>query len=231
VTRVIRGMGWTLLVSGAVVLLYVVYLLWFTNLETSRAQRDIAETWLLTVPSDAAELGEEADPPPVEPVTAGDAYAALWFERAGERIVSDDVLYVLEGVGLDILRSGPGHYPTSLPPGGDGNVAIAGHRTTFGAPFWALDKLEPGDTIHVVDRQGREWVYAFREQRIVAPTATWVVGDDPLGTGQPLITLTTCHPRGSSRERLIVWGELLGPPLDLDGGGTGGETLDELPDT
>jgi sortase A len=237
VTRVIRGVGWVLVVSGVVVLLYVVYLLWFTGLETQRAQQELAETWSIEVPEapdnpeDPAEIDiSPADPN--EPVEAGDAYAAMWFERNGERIVGGDILYVVEGVTLDVLRAGPGHYPDSDVPGGPGNFAIAGHRTTYGAPFWSLDELRVGDTIHVVDRQGREWVYAYREQQIVDPTALWVVGDDPLGTGAPTITLTTCHPRGSARQRLIAWGELIGDPSDDVEASQGAEDeMEELPET
>jgi sortase A len=218
VARVVRAVGWTLVVAGSVVLLYVVYLLWFTNLGTDRAQRELAETWDLTVPSQLAAPDEGPDgEEPVEPeepelVELGEAYAAIWFERDGELIVSDEVLYVVEGVTLDLLRRGPGHYPDSDVPGGSGNLAIAGHRTTYGAPFWALDELTDGDTIHVVDRRGEEWVYAYREQRIVAPTDTWVVDEDPLETGLPTITLTTCHPKFSAAQRLIAWGELVGEP-------------------
>jgi sortase A len=238
VTKVVRGAGWTLVVAGSVVLLYVVYLLWFTNLGTDRAQRDLADAWDRNIAAGPdGEWGDAAEPvldAPVEPaggVEVGEAYAAMWFERDGERIVNDDVLYVVEGVSLDRLRAGPGHYPESDVPGGPGNLAIAGHRTTYGAPFWALDELQQGDTIHVMDRQGTEWVYAYREQRIVAPTDTWVVGDDPLETGGPLITLTTCHPRFSAAQRLIAWGELVGEPRDTDEGETddGGEGDDELP--
>jgi sortase A len=213
VTRAVRAVGWLLVVAGTVVLLYVVYLLWFTNLGTDRAQREFAETWDRTVPAQpatpAAEGEDEDDEVAVE---LGDAYAAIWFERDGEPIVSEEVLYVVEGVTLDLLRFGPGHYPESDVPGGAGNLAIAGHRTTYGAPFWALDELTDGDTIHVVDRRGEEWVYAYREQRIVAPTDVWVVGEDPLETGAPTITLTTCHPRFSAAQRLIAWGELVGDP-------------------
>jgi sortase A len=212
VTRVVRATGWVLVVAGSVVLLYVVYLLWFTNLGTDRAQRDLAQAWDRTVPTAPADPSPDPQPED-EPVELGDAYAALWFERDGERIVNDEVLYVVEGVTLDLLRLGPGHYPDSDRPGGPGNLAIAGHRTTYGAPFWALDELEDGDTIHVVDRRGREWVYAFREQRVVAPTDVWVVDEDPLETGAPTITLTTCHPRFSAAQRLIAWGELVGDPL------------------
>jgi sortase A len=219
VSKVVRGAGWALVVSGAVVLLYVVYLLWFTNFETERAQNDLAETWAESVPDGTAvetgEAVEGSDEVVVEDdIEVGDAYAALWFERDGERVVHDEVLYVVEGVSLDRLRSGPGHYPDSDRPGGAGNLSIAGHRTTYGAPFWSLNELEEGDTIHVIDREGREWVYAYREQQVVAPTELWVVGQDPLETGEPTITLTTCHPRGSAAQRLIAWGELLDDPIE-----------------
>ncbi len=210
--RVVRGVGWTLITLGAIVLLYVVYLLWFTGLETQREQRDLADEWNLTVPDDPLDV--DTTVPEDEEIDVGDAYAALWFERDGERIVNDDVIFVVEGVDLVTLRRGPGHYPESDRPGGAGNFAIAGHRTTYGSPFWSLDDLERGDTIHVMDRQGREWVYAFVEQRIVQPTDVWVVEDDPLASGEPMITLTTCHPRYSDAQRLIAWGELLNDPLD-----------------
>lgn len=205
VTRVVRGLGWTLLVSGAVILLYVVYLMWFTNLGTAQAQRELAETWQRQITSTPAEPDEEGDDESPEP---GDAYAVLWFERDGEPVVVDDPLYVVSGVSLDRLRSGPGHYPDSSAPG-QGNLAIAGHRTTYGAPFWALDELQAGDTIHVVDRDGEEWVYEYVGQRVVEPTDTWVVGEDPLEADAPTITLTTCHPRFSATQRLVAWGELV----------------------
>lgn len=198
-----------LLVSGAVVLLYVVYLMWFTNLGTAQAQRELAEAWERETtgverPDTTPEPGDDDAPDP------GEAVAVLWFERDGAPVVVDDPLYVVSGVSLDDLRAGPGHYPDSAAPGGDGNLAVAGHRTTYGAPFWSLDELRAGDTIHVVDREGEEWVYEYVEQRVVAPTDTWVVDDeDPLGLRAPTITLTTCHPRFSAAERLIAWGELV----------------------
>lgn len=237
-TRVVRGIGWLLIISGAVVLLYVVYLLWFTGLETERAQRDLEQRWTdsIAVP-EGPELADPdpvdpdpVDPPPVERVEVGDAYAVLWFERDGERIVNDDVLYVVEGVGLDVLRSGPGHYPDSDVPGGPGNFAVAGHRTTYGQPFWSLDELTHGDTIHVMDRNGDEWVYEFVEQRVVGPTDVWVVDDDPLDIGAPTITLTTCHPRYSAAQRLIAWGQLVGDPRTAPND-PGADGVEELPET
>ena len=225
-TRALRGLGWTLVVVGSIVLLYVVYLMWFTDLSANASQRELAESWEAQLPQADAGAGSEApvvgdashdDADDTDAASAplpepGEAFAALWFERDGQHVVTGDTLYVVEGVSSEALRRGPGHYPDSDVPGGAGNLAIAGHRTTYGRPFWGLGELQEGDTIHVVDRAGREWVYAYREQRVVEPSDVWVVGDDPLGTGTPTITLTTCHPRFSAAERLIAWGELVGPP-------------------
>jgi len=217
VARVARGLGWTLLVAGAVVLLYVVYLQWFTGLETARAQDELRQQWELAVPDRPQDLDDGQAPDDPEPaeddeVDVGGAMAALWFEREGEPIIVDEVQYVVDGVSWEALKAGPGHYPLSDVPGGAGNFAVAGHRGTYGGPFYAIDRLTEGDTIHVVDRQGREWVYAYREQVIVEPTDLWVVGDDPLETGAPTISLTSCHPLGSDAQRLIAFGELLGEP-------------------
>jgi sortase A len=221
--RVVRGVGWTLIVMGSVVLLYVVYLLWFTGLETAGEQRELSERFetLTSAPLPTADAGDEPGDEAVdedgeedepEAIEVGDAFAAMWFERDGDRIVSDDVLFVVEGTSVADLKRGPGHYPESAAVGGDGNLGIAGHRSTYGEPFGRLDELTEGDTIHVVDRRGTEWVYEFREQRVVAPTDVWVVEeDDPLDLGAPTITLTTCHPRFSAAQRLIAWGELVGP--------------------
>lgn len=240
VARAVRGLGWTLITSGVVVLLYVVYLLWFTGLETNQAQRDFARDFPVPAADDPAPAGENPQRPDIRPrplehdesIELGDAFAALWFERDGERIVNDDILYVVSGSTLELLRLGPGHYTQTDVPGGAGNFAVAGHRTTYGSPFWSLDELTEGDTIHVLDRAGQEWVYGYLETRIVRPTDVWVIGEDPLNTGGPTITLTTCHPRHSAAQRLIVWGELLtevdhddldaddtdDPPASADGG-------------
>lgn len=234
--KVVRGIGWLLLVSGAVVLLYVVYLLWFTGLETNRAQDQFAQNWEFGLDGEDVDVddqpdadddgegdGDSDDNPDVDRPT--DAYAAIWFERDGERIINDEIQYVVDGVSLDYLKLGPGHYPQSDRPGGEGNLAIAGHRTTYGSPFWSLNELTDGDTIHVMDRDGNEWTYAYREQTVVMPNDLWVVGSDPLETGNPTITITTCHPRGSARERLVAWGELIDEPIES----TADEGIDEGP--
>jgi len=119
---------------------------------------------------------------------------------------------VVEGTGPSASRAGAGHYPGTPLPGEEGNVAIAGHRTTYGKPFANIDRLKPGDEIRLETPVG---LYLYR---VIAP-----VGDAPLvGPGaagyivdshdfSPIIqtpgrtlTLTTCHPKGSAARRLVV---------------------------
>lgn len=212
--KVARYTGWTLISAGVLILLYLVYLMFFTNLTTSQAQSDLLEEWELNYGSVEGSLPGEptgaTDTDTADPADPGDAYAVMWFERPGsdERPVHADPLYIVEGVSLDHLRRGPGHYPETSAPGGAGNFAISGHRTTYGAPFYHLDELEPGDEIHVVDRQGNRFVYLVREQRVVSPRDVWVIGRDPIDADRPLMTITTCHPRFSAAQRLIVFAEL-----------------------
>jgi sortase A len=220
--RALRVTGWTLIAAGLLVLLYVVYALWFTGLETERAQTGMAREWEQSV---AVGAGDDETPEvdagapaeleggerPREPIGEDGAVAKLEFVRPGsdERPVVDEPLFVVDGVGHEALTRGPGHYPRSALPGDDGNFAVAGHRTTYGAPFFALDELERGDRVRVTDRAGRRHVYEIAEQTVVLPGESWVLGEDPLDTGRPTLTLTTCHPRFSAAKRLIVFGELV----------------------
>lgn len=126
---------------------------------------------------------------------------------------------VVAGVRTDDLRKGPGHYGTTPLPGQPGNAAIAGHRTTNGAPFGRIDELAPGDEIIVETLQGR-FVYRVLPgdrpmagrtpgYRIVLPTTLEVLDDH----GDNRLTLTSCHPKYSSRQRIIVHAVLVGDPV------------------
>jgi sortase A len=107
---------------------------------------------------------------------------------------------VVEGITPSALRAGAGHYPqTSLPCEG-GNVGIAGHRTTYGRPFGNLDQLKPGDTIELTTPIGGCVYQVSKSPFVVAPTDMSVI--DP--TGERSLTLTTCHPKGSAAQRLVV---------------------------
>jgi sortase A len=114
---------------------------------------------------------------------------------------------VVEGVGIPDLEKGPGHYPGTPLPGQPGNAAIAGHRTTYGAPFYRLDELAKGDEIVVTTLQGR-YRFVVDETRIVQPEQVDVI--DP--TIDSRLTLTTCNPRFSNRQRLVVSAILVGDP-------------------
>ncbi len=223
--RAARGFGWILILLGMHILLYLAYLLWWTNLETGAAQQELLEQFELEYGDPEASIAGEFDPTddgPQEAVEVGNAYAAMWFERDGQRIVNDEIMYVVEGVDLPTLRKGPGHDPRSAAPGQPGNFVISGHRTTYGAPFYDLNEFLVGDEIHVVDRDGLEWVYVVAEQdtpdksfRIVRPTDVWVIKDGAFGNG-PILTLTTCHPRWSAAQRLVVFAELRVDPTEAD---------------
>lgn len=107
---------------------------------------------------------------------------------------------VVEGITPSALRAGAGHYPTTPLPCENGNVGIAGHRTTYGRPFGNLDQLKPGDTIELTTPIGGCVYQVSKAPFAVAPTDLSVI--DP--TGERSLTLTTCHPKGSAAQRLIV---------------------------
>jgi len=107
---------------------------------------------------------------------------------------------VVEGITPSALRAGAGHYSQTSLPCESGNVGIAGHRTTYGRPFGNLDQLKPGDTIELTTPVGGCVYQVSKAPFVVAPTDLSVI--DP--TGERSLTLTTCHPKGSAAQRLIV---------------------------
>ncbi|MEM1335725.1 MAG: sortase, partial [Actinomycetota bacterium] len=133
------------------------------------------------------------------PVDDGDAIARIEIPRIG---VSD---IVVAGIDIGDLKRGPGHFPDTPLPGQLGNAAIAGHRTTYGAPFFRVDELDPGDEIRVTTLNG-VFVYRVTGQRIVAPSEYQVVATtDP---SRATLTLVSCHPRYTAQQRIIISAEL-----------------------
>jgi sortase A len=112
---------------------------------------------------------------------------------------------VVAGTGTSDLRLGPGHYPGTPLPGARGTVAIAGHRTTYGAPFRKLDKLSKGDRIEVRMPYGT-FTYRVEQRRIVAPTAIWVTRSKSYDR----LILSACHPLYSAAQRIVVFARLIG---------------------
>ena len=114
---------------------------------------------------------------------------------------------IFEGVTVETLRKGPGHMPWTPLPGQPGNAVISGHRTTYGRPFFNLDQLKPGDRIEIETVIGTH-LYVVRDSFVVKPTDIWVTEEREGGW----LTLTTCNPKFSARERLIITAELVEGP-------------------
>ena len=205
------GVGRVILVAGVLVLLFIPYLLWGTGLITARAQDDLRQQFLATQRSHHA--GTAVTPPrtPTSPPTVAPTVPAP-APGGPVGILSIPKLslsmMVVEGTDAEQLRAGPGHYPGTPLPGQAGNAAIAGHRTTYLHPFYDLDKLVPGDTIDVLTGQG--WfVYRVTGSQAVDPTDVAVVAPTPT----PVLTLTTCNPRYSATQRLVVQAALVADVL------------------
>jgi sortase A len=135
-------------------------------------------------------------------VGTGDALTRIKIPAIGVDVV------VVEGTTQSALRAGAGHYPQTPLPCEAGNVGIAGHRTTYGKPFHNLDLLHPGDVI-ILETPIGSCTYKVKQTKIVLPTDTSVVAPTPT----PMVTLTTCHPKGSARQRLVVQAELQGQAI------------------
>jgi sortase A len=265
-----------MITAGVVVLLFVVYQLWGTNLQEARAQADLRDEFDDTLEAARAGLGmvdagdpddmvDAGDPDdmvdagdPDDMVDAGDPDGMVddlpppstsstlpgglseevlrfFFPEDGDAVARIEIpaigvdKIVVNGVQVADLRTGPGHYPSTAPVGTTGNTSIAGHRTTYGAPFNRIDELRVGDEIHVTGILGRftyevmDAAEAYDDEidadtddldevgdgfLIVRPSATWVLGD----FGDDRLTLTACHPKLSSRQRIVVAAALVDEP-------------------
>jgi len=127
-------------------------------------------------------------------IATGDALTRIQIKAIGVDVV------VVEGTSASALRAGAGHYPNTPLPGEVGNVAIAGHRTTYGKPFANLDQLKPGDLVVLETPIGRD-LYEVSQKPYAVDASNW----EPIAqTPDRTLTLTTCHPKGSAKQRLVV---------------------------
>ena len=219
--RALGAVGRALMRAGVLVLLFVAFQLWGTALLTDRAQDRLS--------SDFQEQLDQVQPtttlpptptPETDPVPATLDVPAPEPGQAIGRIVipSVDVDFVfVQGVELRYLREGPGHFPQTPLPGQPGNAALAGHRTTYAAPFHRLDELAPGADITVETLQG---TFTYRVDAhevpgggseghfIVAPSAIEILDQD----GTDRLTLMACHPKYSARQRIVVTATLVSNP-------------------
>jgi len=141
-------------------------------------------------------------------VASQDAFALLYVPRMREHAWGTPILH---GVADEQLDVGIGHFPSAPLPGENGNFSLAGHRMTHGKPFTDIDKLVAGDEV-IVETRDSFYVYTLKVDRIVNPTDVWVLDDQPVpevsGADKGIITLVTCTPKWSTKQRWIWWGEL-----------------------
>jgi sortase A len=230
---VLGWVGRVLLVTGILLLLFVAYQLWGTGIYTARAQSKLRDEFAQTLKNAKAGTSTSttttspdpattdpdsptvvlptttlapAPPPPGE----GDAIGYIKIPKIG--LGTDTPMVVVEGVGVSDLEKGPGHYPGTPFPGQEGNVAIAGHRTTYLHPFGDVDQLSAGDEITLTTVQGTFTYRITRDPFPVSPDSVSVLNPtpDPSRPGHYLatLTLTTCNPKYSAAQRLIVQAEL-----------------------
>jgi sortase (surface protein transpeptidase) len=231
----IRGIGQTFLTLGVVLLLLAAYEVWFTDLVNHRTQKHLT-TALEKQWEDGGDDPTVGTKPgqKVRSIPLGDAFALIYIPDFG----ADYVFSVVEGTGLNELNEGPGHYVDTPLPGAVGNVAIAGHRVGKGSPFLNLDKLQAGSAI--VIRTKSYW-YTYRVlgdeptgdadavsplgipgREIVDPSNVGVIAPVPDKPGakptRRLLTLTTCHPKFTARQRMVIHAQLEGAPFPVSNG-------------
>jgi sortase A len=218
---VLRWFGRALVAAGTLILLFLVYQLFLTDLLNHRTQAELRRSFEATLRHDrmtpagsaALALGSATatatatlPPPPAKP-NLGTGVALIEIPKIDLSAV------VVEGVGVPDLKKGPGHYPGTPLPGEHGNVVISGHRTTYGRPFYNLNELAAGDPVYLTSPDGTRFTYVVSRTSVVEPTDFAVVS----ATTDDRLTLTTCNPRYSAAQRLVVVAELQDPAGEQGG--------------
>ncbi len=210
--KTLLAIGRVLITCGVLLLLFVGYQLWGTGYHTQQAQDDARGEYEAALAESEANtptttpVDHPGRRPPRQPVPHAPAHGH-WIGRITIPAIDADFIF-LEGVDLDTLQDGPGHYEGTPLPGQAGNAGIAGHRTTYLHPFYDLNELEEGDMIIINYPNGSRFRYRYLNTNIVAPDRTDVLEykfDNRL-------TLTACNPRYSAAERIVVSARLVDRP-------------------
>jgi sortase A len=218
VRRTLAAIGRMLVTIGLLILLFVSYELWGTGIFTARDQSRLKSQFhkelALAQPADNPVVtapttpGKPHKPAPTTSTTINPKFEVAPPEGGiiGEIVIKKiGVDWIFrEGVQLADLAQGPGHYPGTPLPGQIGNAAIAGHRTTHGAPFFRVNELAPGDQIHITTFAG-SYTYVVYKQLVVDPTDYGVVANTP----DAELTLTSCNPRYSASQRIVIKAKLV----------------------
>jgi len=204
--------GELMITAGVLLGLFVVWQLWWTDVEANSYQAQVLEDWrgqgdVVDAPPQAGE--PRTDPPPLPTVGGeGDVMGTLHVPRLGP----DYEYSIAEGVSLGpVLNQGYiGHYPDTQLPGEVGNFATAAHRQSYGAPYREIEQIVVGDSL-IVETADAYLVYEVVGSEVVHPSQVEVIapvpGEPGVAPTERMITLTTCHPLFSAAERWITYGQ------------------------
>ncbi|MEU6365142.1 class E sortase [Streptomyces sp. NPDC046931] len=208
---IVRTVSELCVTVGTLIVLFVVYVLFWTGVRADRAMSDqidqLQRQWSKATATTAAP-GGPASPGKPAPYVPGRPFAVMYIPRLGFTWNKP----VLEDTGVDTLKKGLGHYTGSARLGQEGNFAVAGHRRTYGDPFRDFPRLRPGDAVVLTD--GTTW-FTYRIDKgpyKTVPTDVEVIDPVPRNSGYErrgrYLTLTTCDPEWGHSHRLIVWAHL-----------------------
>jgi len=215
----IQVVGELLITAGAVLMLYVFWQLFVNDPVVSEVHQRQSQEYSI---KDAPQSKEFVAIKPNLRQAA--VFAKLYVPKFGkdyERLIGQGTF---QKVTLNVV--GVGHYVYSDWPGEEGNFAVAAHRTSHGAPFADIDRLKAGDKVWV-ETNDSWFTYEYRQTKIVKPSEIGVIDDLPKGltgaiAGGKYMTMTSCHPKWTNQQRIIVWLELVktdpksvGKPFEL----------------
>ena len=207
----IRTFGELCITAGLIMILFVVWQLWWTDIEANRDNENLASTLVTQWKDNPRDKTPEDPDTPVVAQTPEEnkAFGIMYVPRFGD----DYYRTIAEGVQLEpvLNRMGMGHYPSSARPGEVGNFAMAGHRVTYGKPLNLIAEMRPGDPV-VIQTQEGFYTYTMRNFEIILPDQTEVLAPVPAFPDykgkERLMTLTACNPMFSARERYVIYAEL-----------------------
>jgi sortase A len=198
--------GELLITAGVVLLLFVAWQLWWTDIIAGRAyeagRQELRREWGIGSPDGALPASVDT--------TAGQPFGLIYIPRLRARAWG---VPVIEGTDYQLLTEGFGHHESSALPGEVGNFAIAGHRTTYGAPLAEVEDLRAGDQV-IVETASGWYVYELDRHEIIDYWEGWILDPVPgrprsTQPTQELITMYACHPRFSAAQRYVWFGRLV----------------------
>lgn len=215
----LQWFGEILITLGVILMLYVVWQLFVNDPVVSQSQQQQAKEYSIVDHKNPKEFVKMRSN-----LKQGAVFAKLYvprFAKDYERLIGQGTF---QKITLNVI--GVGHYVSTEWPGKPGNFALAAHRTSHGAPFSKIDELRAGDKVWV-ETNDNWFTYEYRQTAIVEPSDLSVLSDLPPGLtnatkGKSYLTMTSCHPKWSNKQRIVVWFELVktepksgGTPDDL----------------